>query len=166
VVRGADPAKGRFRDYLKTSLRNHWLGVIRKEQGGPKLVVPDDDNAWDRLDTPKHRSAEQSFYKAWLEQLVAEALHKVEAISRERGQQEHFDLFLAHYLPSAGAEESWEAVARRFKLPDGKTARNRAQTVAAHFRSVLCELLVEEDTGIDLSQEIHELLAMLGDGDD
>jgi DNA-directed RNA polymerase specialized sigma24 family protein len=89
VVRGADRTKGRFRDYLKASLRNHWLGMMRKDRGGPILVAPDDDDAWDRLDLPKQKNAEQSFYKTWIEQLVAEALRKVEAICHERGQQDH-----------------------------------------------------------------------------
>jgi hypothetical protein len=166
VVRGADRTKGRFRDYLKASLRNHWLAMIRKEQGGPNLVVPGSEDAWDRLDVPNYGSAEHSYYKTWIEQLVADALRKVETLCRERGQQEHLDLFLAHYLPAAGTDESWEAVARRFGLPNGKTARNRAQTVVGHFRTVLGELLTEEDAGIDLSQEIDDILSMLGDGGD
>jgi DNA-directed RNA polymerase specialized sigma24 family protein len=166
VVRGADPTKGRFRDYLKASLRNHWLGMLRQEHGRPIMVVPEDEDAWDRLDLPKQKNAEQSYYKAWIEQLVVDALRKVEAICRERGQQEHLDLFLAHYLPTTSAEDSWEDIARRFKLPHGKTARNRAQTVVAHFRIALAELLAEEGTPADLAEEIHDLLAMLGDSDD
>jgi DNA-directed RNA polymerase specialized sigma24 family protein len=166
VVRGADPTKGRFRDYLKKSLHNHWLGMLRQEHGRPIMVVPENEDAWDRLDLPQQKNAEQSYYKAWIEELMVDALRKVEAICRERGQLDHLDLFLAHYLPTTGAEDSWEDVARRFKLPNGKTARNRAQTVAAHFRMALGELLAEEDTEADLAGEIRDLLAMLGEGDD
>jgi DNA-directed RNA polymerase specialized sigma24 family protein len=166
VLRGADPTKGRFRDYLKKSLHNHWLGIIRNKPGPSILVVPEDDDAWDRLELPGQKNAEQSFYRSWIEQLIADALRKVEAICRDRGQQEHLDLFLAHYLPADGADDSWEDIASRFNLPDGKTARNRAQTVAAHFRAALGELLAEEDREADLAEEIRDLLAMLGEGDD
>lgn len=166
VVRGADRTKGRFRDYLKASLQNHWLGMRRKEQTGPTLVAAPEAEAWDRFDMPKQEDPERAYYKACIQQLVAEALRRVEAVCGERGQQSHLDLFLAHYLPAAGADGSWEAIARRFRLANGKTARNRAQTVAAHFRAALGELLAEEDARIDLSQEIHDLLSILGDGHD
>ena len=82
-------------------------------------------------------------------------------MAAEHGKQEHFSAFLAHFLPASGEDNSWEAIARHLRLPDGKTARNRAQTVAGYFKTALLDRLAARETGSDLGEQVRELLAIL-----
>lgn len=162
VVRGANPSTGRFRDYLAVALRNHWLGELRKKRRN-RGFTPKDDDEWDRLELPRLPDAEQTFLKVWIQALVTDALQRAKEMSEQQGKQEHFSIFLAHFFPASGAEDSWEAIARRFGLATGKIARNRAQTVAGYVRIALLEQIAMRETETDLAQEVRDLLSILGE---
>src|SRR6266571_4890704 len=74
----ADPDKGRFRDLLKSSLKNFVTGEIRKREaakrGGDSAVV-----ALEELeqDIPGPEPVSDSFDMAWLQMLLAETLEKM-----------------------------------------------------------------------------------------
>jgi DNA-directed RNA polymerase specialized sigma24 family protein len=161
VVYRADPAKGRFRDFLKQSLRNHWLSSLRAR---PDIAqpLPPDDESWH----PRIENAERSFARSWVREVVAAALRSVEAMCREKGQEEHFSIFTSHYFPSDGMDPSWEVLASRFGLKDGKTARNRADTVQSHFRRVLADVLLRNQPDAKLSDEVQDVLSILGEDHD
>jgi len=160
VVRRADPSKGRFRDYLKKSLRRHWLSSFRGAHDDT-LPLPNDEDSWH----PTIEIAEGELDRAWVRQMVVIALRSVESICLERGQEKHFAIFTSHYFPASGADPSWEALAVRFGLGDGRTARNRAITVQAHLRPILRDMLLRGRPGADLSQEVLDVLSILGDDD-
>ncbi len=159
VVRRADPQKGRFRDFLKQSLRHHWLSSLRSDKRFFE-PVPDDED-WG----PRVTGAERAFARSWVEQVVAIALRKVEKICQERGQDQHFAIFMAHYFPSSEVDPSWESLAPQFGQKDGKTARNRASTVEAHMQKALGELLLRERPDANLPEEVRDVLSILGDDD-
>ena len=93
----------------------------------------------------------------------------------KRNQEVHLDLFEARYLGEADAAPSWEALGARYGL-DQKTARDRADTVAHHFRIILRRMLRNEIaapgasgrwhpqvTEAAIDEEIKALLAPLKD---
>jgi hypothetical protein len=161
VVYRADPTKGRFRDFLKQSLRYHWLSSLRAKPDITEQSLADDE-AWH----PRIENAERSFARAWVREVVAAALRLVEARCREKGLQQHFSIFTSHYFPSSGTEPSWEVLAERFGLKDGKTARNRADTVQSHFRRILAQVLLRNQPDAKLSDEVQDALSILGGDND
>ena len=74
----ADPNKGRFRDLLKSSLKNFVTGEMRKREaakrGGNQAVVALDELE-EEIAEPEPVSA--SFDMAWLQMLLAETLERM-----------------------------------------------------------------------------------------
>ena len=169
VVRRADPRKGRFRDYLKQSLRRHWLSWLRRKQSDP-LPVPDDtDSRHPRVEDAERavEEAERAFVGAWVRQMIVVALRSVERTCQERGQEQHFTIFTAYYFPNNAEDHpSWEALAERTFLKNGQQARNRAATVQAHFHRAFGELLLQERPGGVLLNEVRDVLSILGEEHD
>jgi DNA-directed RNA polymerase specialized sigma24 family protein len=167
VVNRADPSKGRFRDYLTEALRKRWLTTIANaKRDRERTVEPADNDAWDRLKLPQIEHAERIFRRTTARTIVEEALRQTEAECAGRGKQVNFKLFLSRYLASSGKEDDWESIAREFRLPDGKTARNRAETAGRHFERILRELIAELDSDRDVAHGVRDLLADLGEDDD
>jgi hypothetical protein len=76
---------------------------------------------------------------------LAEALNRVRALCLKRNQQVHLNLFEARYLSEAELAPSWEELGARYSM-NQKSARERADTVARHFRLVLRRMLRNEIT--------------------
>src|SRR5260370_38875982 len=77
-LENADPGKGRFRDFLKSSLRNFVAGEVRKreaEKRGGKQQALSLDELEQELPGPEPSS--DSFDFAWLQMLLTEALEQV-----------------------------------------------------------------------------------------
>ncbi len=68
----ADPAKGRFRNFLKTSLRNFVINRLRKEANAPASLEATG------FDPPAQEPASDQFNLAWAEAIVAEACRRME----------------------------------------------------------------------------------------
>ena len=160
VVRRADPNKGRFRDYLKQALRHHWLSSLRGRHDNTS-PLPDNEDTWH----PRIEDAERAFVRTWVRQVLVVALRSVESICRTKHQDQHFAIFTAYHFPPASIDVSWETLAEQFGLRDGKTARNRAATAQAHLRSTLAGMLLREHPDAALSDEVLDILSILGDDD-
>jgi hypothetical protein len=108
---------------------------------------PDQASAggWDVMDLPGFPAAEAAFHRAWVKVTLAEALTRVRALCLKRKQEVHLHLFEARYLSEADPAPSWEELGARYGM-DQKTARDRADTVARHFRLVLRRMLRNEIT--------------------
>jgi hypothetical protein len=89
---------------------------------------------------------------------LEEALTRVRALCKEKGQTEHLALFLGRYLSPLPDPPSWGELGSAYGI-GGKDARHRAETVARHFRLVLRELLVAE-MGSEAAAD-EELAALL-----
>jgi hypothetical protein len=99
----------------------------------------------------------------------------VRALCLKRNQQVHLDLFESRYLSEAESAPSWEELGAPYHM-DQKTARERADTVARHFRLILRRMLGNEITPPDrggrsraqameaaIDEEIRALLSPLKD---
>jgi hypothetical protein len=111
------------------------------------VTHPDQASAggWDVMELPGFPAAEAAFHHQWVKVTLAEALTRVRALCLKRNQQIHLDLFEARYLSETELAPSWEELGARYGM-DQKTARERADTVARHFRLVLRRMLRNQIT--------------------
>jgi len=151
LIEHVDRAKGSFRAYLQQALRNLVIDHHRRSHKDALLKHPDQEQSaggWEVIEFPGFPAAEAAFHNAWLKITLAEALTQVRAICLSRNQNVHLGLFEARYLGETDAPPGWDELGARYGL-DQKAARERAETVARHFRLVLRRLLRNELTGQD-----------------
>jgi hypothetical protein len=80
-LRKADPGRGRFRDFLKTSLRHFVLDRLnRAESKNPPLSLDELEQ-----DLPGPQAAEEEFDLIWARTVLAETLRRMEADCKSPG---------------------------------------------------------------------------------
>ena len=159
----ADRDKGRFRQYLKQSIRNFLIGEHRQHSRAQAAEVHPDGvmNGWNAVAVDASPSPDDEMMRAWGQSLVAMALSQLERVCEEKHQREHFEMFMRRYVDDPDQPPSWREVGAPFGL-DEKTARNRTDTVARQFRSLLRQLIASDiGAGEDIDHELQAVLAVL-----
>jgi len=143
----ADPNKGRFRDLLKSSLRNFVTGEMRKREAakrGGKLAVVALDELEQEIPGPEPVSA--SFDMAWLQMLLAETLEKMKEGCAASENAHVWKIFETRVLQPAleGVEPPpYEELVARFGLRSPAQATNALATgkrmFARHLRAVIAQ---------------------------
>ena len=163
LLQHADREKGRFRPYLKQSIRNFLVDEHRRQARSVAGDVHPDAvaNGWSAIAADQSPTADEEMLRAWARSLVAMAVARLEKVCAEKQQSEHFQLFARRYLADPDQTPSWRDIGTAFGL-DEKIARSRADTVVRQFRSVLREL-VETDIGAegDIDKELQDVIAIL-----
>jgi DNA-directed RNA polymerase specialized sigma24 family protein len=161
----ADRAKGSFRPYLKQAIRNFLIDehrrLARRKEESPESAVRLDSfkRGWEGLADETSHGPDTDLLRAWGQSIVRMAVARVEAISIEKGQQLHFQLFTRRFLGDSDELPGWKEVGATFNL-DEKTARSRAETVVRCFRAVLWDLIAT-DIGSEKTFE-NELRNLIG----
>src|SRR5258705_536681 len=110
-------------------------------------------------DPPPGRDAEM--LRAWARSLVAMAVTRLETLCEEKGQRQHFELFVHRYVQDPDHPPSWREVGKASEL-DKKTARSRAETAARHFRALLRNLIASDvGSAEDIDNELQAVIAVL-----
>lgn len=134
----ADPARGKFRAFLQTALRNFLANELEwsraKRRGGDVLFVPDiaSETLADGGPGP-----EQLFEREWARTVVREAMGRLESEIEHAGKAALF-AELRPYLIESPAAEDYEAVARSNGMRRGTVA------VAVHRMRARLKQLVRE----------------------
>ena len=152
----ADPARGSFRTFLLSSLRNFVISVRRREtavkRGGEIVHVP-----LDTVDEPvAEDSPEQVFEREWALTLVTRALHVLREEAREAGRQELFGQ-LSGFLFESPCVDDYARVGQRMGMASNTVA------VAVHRLRQRLRTLVEEQIGHtlrDVAQAPAELAVL------
>jgi DNA-directed RNA polymerase specialized sigma24 family protein len=170
----ARPKEGKFfRDYLLTALRNFATDYYRRNRSEAFKVHPDQATAtgWDFVIPPSYQQAEAKFHRGWVKITLAAAHSEVRAACARRMLDVHLNLFEARYLGDSDIAPRWDKLGALYGL-DQKTARERADTVAEHFRRVLRRMLRNQITvppgasremNRAIDEEIRALLAPIED---
>lgn len=147
VLERANPRNGTFRNYLRQALRNLVIDYRRRSRTETRETHPDqwEVHGWDTPEFAEFPEAEAAFHDAWVKITLADALARVRDLCFRRKQELHLKLFEARYLSDADLPPSWDALGSAYGV-DQKTARDRAETVARHFRLVLRRMLRNEIT--------------------
>jgi len=143
----ADPGKGRFRDLLKSSLKNFVTGEIRKREagkrGGDSAVVPLDEL---EQDIPGPEPVSDSFDMAWLQMLLAETLEKMKKGCAASESNHIWKIFEVRVLRPAldGVEPPpYDQLIAEFGLKSPAQATNALATgkrmFARHLRAVIAQ---------------------------
>jgi RNA polymerase sigma-70 factor (ECF subfamily) len=163
VLNNADPARGRFRNYLLACLsqsmaRQHRRDTAAKRQPVAPLVPLDAVCA--ELNDPRELSPERAFDRAWALTVLENALERLRGEYERAERLERFHAFRG-FLNAAAAARLDDA-AKRLGLSDGATR------VALHrFRQRYAEIVRDEvratvDDEADLDAEIAALIAAVG----
>jgi DNA-directed RNA polymerase specialized sigma24 family protein len=159
----ADPGRGRFRSFLKQAIRNFLIDEWRHDSRTVNAQVRPDalDGGWDSVATESLPGPDAELLRAWARSLVAMAVTRLEALCEEKGQRQHFELFVRRYVQDPDHPPSWREVGSAFAL-DEKTARSRAETAARHFRALLRNLIASDlGSEEDIDNELHAVIALL-----
>ncbi len=161
----ADPARGRFRSFLRAALANfrktRWRAASTEKRGGGRRILRLDFEAGERRyrhEPESAETAERIFARKWALTVLGRALEGLEEAYAGRQQQE---LFAALQPLLDGGGSSQEAAAR-LGMTEGAV-----RTALSRLRARLGRALREEvretlAAGEDVEEELATLMAALG----
>ena len=141
----ADRSRGRFRDFLKTSLRHFVLDRVRRaEVKNAPLSLEELEQ-----ELPAPEAPAEAFDLAWARAVLAETLRRMEADCRRPGQEqprrgqiwEMFQLRLLEPLFSEAAPVPYERLVDRFGLKSPTEASNLLLSAKRIFKRHLDEVI-------------------------
>lgn len=108
--RNVDPSKGRFRDFVKRSLRNLMIDFHRRKRVRPR---PIDSRALEISDEdPAPKDFERRFLKSWRDELMSRAWEALHAGEVESGQPLHTVLRYRADHPEQHSPEMAESLSK------------------------------------------------------
>lgn len=168
-LRKADQNRGRFRDFLKISLRNFVLNRLNlREVKNPPVPLDELDH-----ELPEPQAASEAFDLAWARAVLAETLRRMEAdcknpaADQPRRSQiwEMFRLRLLDPVFDGTPAPAYEQLIERFGLKSPTDASNTLLSAKRIFKAHLSQV-IKEYAGKDAAtateiQEIEKFLARL-----
>lgn len=173
ILSSADPAKGRFRNYLLTIWKRFLIdrnrGETRLKRGGAEVITSIFCASGERdfLDrsvyTTKNRNPEELFEEEWAGSIVTDALSKLESEYTKSNRSKIFH-GLAPYITKPVVGETYSTVASQNGMTIG-AAKVALHRLRQRFADVLRQSVEEtlEDPS-DLEAEILALLKFISGG--
>ena len=149
---GFDPARARFRTYLRTCLDGFVANARKAESrlkrgGGVTLVSIDFEEAERELSQHAHNAIDDFdvyFHREWLRSLFAVAAARLRDGCAGRGRPERFSLFDAYDLAGdEAARPTYAELARRFGL-SAADVTNELAAARREFRRLVLDALREQ----------------------
>lgn len=161
----SDPNRGRFRNFLKSSMTNfmtqQWRHEAAQKRGGGKPVVSIDfSNAELRYSNePSHElTPERLFDRRWALTLLEQAIHELSADYEMSQQQELFNELRCHLIQELSAP--YLAIARRLSMSES-AVKVAAFRMREKYRLKLRQLIAQTVCqGEDVDDEIRQLFAI------
>ena len=167
IVRGADPARGKFRSYLlgafKHYLSHEWARACAQKRGGGRRLIPldpHDAEARYGLEPAHDVTAEKLFERQWAVRLLELAMGDLARQCERDGKQRHFEL-LKPFL-SGGTSSGYREAGAALGLSEG-AARVMVHRLRAEYRRLLREHIRRTvETPEQVDEEIHCLFIAMG----
>lgn len=151
----ADPAQGRFRNYVKGALFRLVQDHYRQRLKGPKEVPLPDDPAFQ---APDEAAIDQAFRDSWRQELLARAWAELEQVEQSTGQPYHAVLRLRVERPELSSAEIGAELAGRFGKPFTQVGvRQLVHRARAKFAELLLADVRESMTGAAMAEVVEEL---------
>jgi RNA polymerase sigma-70 factor (ECF subfamily) len=153
----ADPARGRFRAFLKRSLHNFAIDRVRRsrahKRGGTTTTTSLDDA---EPGDPQARTPDEILDEAWRKELLQQAQQRLERELEGGPRELHYRLFRDYFLAS-GDEPDHAALAGRYGITRADVS-NWLDSAKRRYRAILRELVRETvGNGDDLQEELRLL---------
>jgi len=159
----ADPARGRFRAFVKVALERFLRMDQRKrrslKRGGGKaqLSLPSDaDGALPELEPLAGRSPQQVLDEEWRDAMIRSGLGILEERLRKEGKEVYFRVFRDYYL-GEGEEIDYKRVGERHGISTTDVS-NYLMHAKRRFRMIVSDLVAETvSTPEDHQEEMAQL---------
>ena len=144
-LRRADQTRGRFRDFLKTSLRNFVLDRLnRAEVKNPPISIEELQQELPQPDSPS-----EEFDLAWARTVLAETLRRMEADCKDPGEDqprrgqiwEMFRIRLLEPIFNDAAQPSYDQLIDQFGLKSPTDASNTLLSAKRIFKAHLSKVI-------------------------
>jgi len=132
LLEKADRAKGKFRTFLLTAIKNYAIDLHRQNRPTREL----DEN----LEPPdKSGSPESDFDVAWAEELLQKVLVELETECRNHGKEVHWAIFRSWLLEPemADAKQDMSAICVQFGVDHPDKAYNMIANIKGRFRKII-----------------------------
>lgn len=155
----ADQAKGKFRTFLLTAIRNYAIDRHRKA----KPMQPLDDD----LEQASHKNdPSKAFNRAWAAHLLEQTLNELESECLTHGKQQHWEVFRLWLVePNLSRDTSdMASICKKLGINDANKAYNMISNIKGRFKVVLRRCLqrqVSSERQVD--EEIQSLLRVFSD---
>jgi RNA polymerase sigma factor (sigma-70 family) len=167
-----EPAKGRFRTFLRTCLEGYLSNELRAERrlkrGGGAVPLSLDFEGAERelseLPSAGSASPEDFFQAEWVRALFDRALESLRSECASRGKEIHFRIFQRYDLEEPGGERpTYADLAAELGIPASDVTNHLAR-VRREFRRILLDSLREITAGEEeFQREARILLGARGD---
>jgi RNA polymerase sigma factor (sigma-70 family) len=151
VVEKYDPAKARFRTYLRMCVDGLASNVRKAERrlkrgGGVTLVPLDFETAEGEMATHEPAAAadvDQLFYQEWLRALLERSVADLQRVAHDAGRPVMFEVFARYdLLDDRDARPTYTEIARDLGLT-AATVTNHLAAMRRQFRAIVLERLRE-----------------------
>lgn len=170
LINQADPARGRFRSFLISALKNFVIDEFRSVHGrsGKRLptFVPDDRRALEAAEPCDADDPARAFDRQWATAVLNNALHRVEAACREGGMDRHWFAFDSRVLRPAQHDcepMPMDELRKHLGVTEPQEIYSMIQTVKRKLDRTLREVVAETVTDQRQVQaelaELREFLA-------
>ena len=168
---GFDPARGRFRTFLRTCL-DRYLGHARtaarrqKRGGNLRLLSLDFASAEGELGpepAAREEALEDFFHREWMRGVFHAALSALEAQATRRGRAEAFSIFRAYDVDGAeGERPTYAALATAFAVPATQVTNHLAWARRELRKRVLEVLLASTASREEYEMAVRDILGGRG----
>ena len=156
----ADPRRGRFRAFLKTSLKNFLAQEEERrralKRGGGHSRIPLDEEWTSRLPVREGQDPESRLDEVWKSELILRALALLEEKLRKEDREECFRIFQDYHL-SGSDEAGYRQVAERHGQTE-QDVDNALRYAKKRLRAIMADLVAETVGSEEDLREEWELL--------
>jgi RNA polymerase sigma-70 factor (ECF subfamily) len=163
MIGDVERAKGRFRAYVKATLKNFMLSRKRARQaakrgGGRKIIALDDLEKVESACTANEDPAEKRFDRELMRSIIEESMKELGRVCTQAGKKDHFELFETYYMgESEGESVRYEDLQERFQMTYSDV-KHRLREMRGQFREIMVSFLRDGLSSEDeLLAEIREV---------
>ena len=171
LLEKANADRGRFRTLLLGAVRNYLADMHRRKTAGTRMpkggIAAIDAMSEHGLEPAEHgaHSPERAFNARFVATLIRAAAERLQRDLLAAGDEASWEIFRLRVLQAAteGVAVGYDEIAPRFGLEKG-TCAARLLVAKRRFATILMdELRATVDDPNDVGEEVHELLALLGE---
>lgn len=156
MIEDVHQEKGRFRAYVKATLKNFMLTMKRSQQalkrgGGRKIFDLEDLERIEQSSTAEAEPPDKRFDRELMRSIMQQSLEELRKIFEKKGKPDHFRLFESYYQKEAAGEKvSYTDFQEEFGI-NFHDVKNRLADMRIRFREIIVGLLQD---GLSSEEEL------------